>query len=282
MTRSRRPRADCLVTVPRSMSRGTGCFSYQDRKPWRTQPCRCACGDETARHAAGTAAEDRAGAELRADPRLRLRLHPLHRRAVVHQLQAAAGSFASGSASATIVRLFEPSELDHGAQEPRDLRHRSTSSSARCSGSVSRSCSTRRSAAKVLLRPIYLYPMALSFIVTGVAWKWFLDPGIGLEHAMHRCGWESFSFRWIKEGKMAIYTIVIAAVWQSSGFVMAMFLAGLARRRQRDHQGRADRRRFDRHDLSAHHHPADAAGVPVGLRGARPPRHQVLRPGGRA
>lgn len=77
------------------------------------------------------------------------------------------------------------------------------------------------------LRPIYLYPMALSFIVTGVAWKWFLDPGIGLEHVMHTWGWESFSFRWIKEGKMAIYTIVIAAVWQSSGFVMAMFLAGL-------------------------------------------------------
>ncbi len=77
------------------------------------------------------------------------------------------------------------------------------------------------------LRPIYLYPMALSFIVTGVAWKWFLDPGIGLEHVMHQIGWESFSFRWIKEGKFAIYTIVIAAVWQSSGFVMAMFLAGL-------------------------------------------------------
>lgn len=78
-----------------------------------------------------------------------------------------------------------------------------------------------------VLRPIYLYPMALSFIVTGVAWKWFLDPGIGLEHVMQSWGWESFSFRWIKDGKMAIYTIVIAAVWQSSGFVMAMFLAGL-------------------------------------------------------
>ena len=78
-----------------------------------------------------------------------------------------------------------------------------------------------------VLRPIYLYPMALSFIVTGVAWKWFLDPGIGLEHVMHQWGWESFSFRWIKEGPMAIYTIVIAAIWQSSGFVMAMFLAGL-------------------------------------------------------
>ena len=69
--------------------------------------------------------------------------------------------------------------------------------------------------------------MALSFIVTGTAWKWFLDPGIGLEHTMHIWGWESFTFTWIKDGKMAIYTIVIAAVWQSSGFVMAMFLAGL-------------------------------------------------------
>ncbi len=78
-----------------------------------------------------------------------------------------------------------------------------------------------------VLRPIYLYPMALSFIVTGTAWKWFLDPGIGLEKTMHLWGWESFSFNWIKDNDMAIYTIVIAAVWQTSGFVMAMFLAGL-------------------------------------------------------
>lgn len=78
-----------------------------------------------------------------------------------------------------------------------------------------------------VLRPIYLYPMALSFIVTGTAWKWFLDPGIGLEKTMRLWGWESFSFTWIKDGDLAIYTIVIAAVWQTSGFVMAMFLAGL-------------------------------------------------------
>ena len=81
--------------------------------------------------------------------------------------------------------------------------------------------------AEGLLRPIYLYPMALSFIVTGTAWKWFLDPGIGLEHTIQQWGWESFAFDWIKDRKMAIYTVVIAAVWQSSGFVMAMFLAGL-------------------------------------------------------
>ena len=78
-----------------------------------------------------------------------------------------------------------------------------------------------------ILRPLYLYPMALSFIVTGTAWKWFLDPGIGLENVMHQWGWESFKFGWIKDRTFAIYTVVIAAVWQSSGFVMAMFLAGL-------------------------------------------------------
>lgn len=78
-----------------------------------------------------------------------------------------------------------------------------------------------------LLRPIFLYPMALSFIVTGTAWKWILDPAIGLEVTVQRWGWETFQFDWIKDSDMAIYTIVIAAVWQSSGFVMAMFLAGL-------------------------------------------------------
>lgn len=78
-----------------------------------------------------------------------------------------------------------------------------------------------------VLRPIYLYPMALSFIVTGTAWKWFLNPGLGLEKTMHVWGWESFKFDWLINTDMAIYTIVIAGVWQTSGFIMAMFLAGL-------------------------------------------------------
>ncbi|MEO0989419.1 MAG: sugar ABC transporter permease [Pseudomonadota bacterium] len=78
-----------------------------------------------------------------------------------------------------------------------------------------------------VLRPLYLYPMALSFIVTGTAWKWFLDPGIGLENIVQTWGWTSFSFDWIKNRDFAIYTVILAAVWQSSGFTMAMFLAGL-------------------------------------------------------
>ena len=76
-------------------------------------------------------------------------------------------------------------------------------------------------------RSIFLYPMALSFIVTGTAWKWLLDPGVGLEHTMHNLGWESFAFGWIKDSDKAIYCVVIAAVWQTTGFVMALFLAGL-------------------------------------------------------
>lgn len=76
-------------------------------------------------------------------------------------------------------------------------------------------------------RSVFLYPMALSFIVTGTAWKWLLDPGVGLERTMRSLGWEGFSFGWIKDGDMAIYCVVIAAVWQTAGFVMAMFLAGL-------------------------------------------------------
>lgn len=77
------------------------------------------------------------------------------------------------------------------------------------------------------LRAIYLYPMALSFIVTGNAWKWLLNPGLGVEHIVHRWGWASFSFDWLVNPEKAIYTVVIAGVWQSAGFAMALFLAGL-------------------------------------------------------
>lgn len=77
------------------------------------------------------------------------------------------------------------------------------------------------------LRTIYLYPMAISFIVAGTAWKWILNPGIGIQKFMRDLGWSNFTFDWITDRNMAIYTLVIAAVWQASGFVMALFLAGL-------------------------------------------------------
>ncbi len=78
-----------------------------------------------------------------------------------------------------------------------------------------------------VIRTIYLYPMALSMIVTGTAWKWILNPGLGIEATVKKWGYENFTFDWLVNPDMAIYTVVIAGVWQSSGFVMALFLAGL-------------------------------------------------------
>ena len=81
--------------------------------------------------------------------------------------------------------------------------------------------------AEGVLRTIYLYPMALSLIVTGTAWKWILNPGLDIQQVVRGWGFESFTFDWLIKPEMAIYTVVIAAVWQASGFVMALFLAGL-------------------------------------------------------
>lgn len=77
------------------------------------------------------------------------------------------------------------------------------------------------------LRSIYLYPMALSFIVTGTAWKWILNPGLGVERVVQQLGFPGFTFDWLVNPQMSIYAVVIAGAWQSSGFVMALFLAGL-------------------------------------------------------
>ena len=76
-------------------------------------------------------------------------------------------------------------------------------------------------------RSIFLYPMAISFIVTGVAWKWLLNPEYGIEHVVRTLGWESFRFSWLVDPEWSVYTLVIAAVWQSTGFVVVLFLAGL-------------------------------------------------------
>ena len=77
------------------------------------------------------------------------------------------------------------------------------------------------------LRTIYLYPMALSFVVTGTAWKWLLNPDLGIEKMVHDWGFTHFTFDWLIQTDTAIYCIIIAGIWQSAGFTMALFLAGL-------------------------------------------------------
>ena len=77
--------------------------------------------------------------------------------------------------------------------------------------------------AEGFLRTIYLYPMALSFIVTGTAWKWILNPTLGIEKFARDIGFETFTFDWLTTPGMSIYTIVIAGVRPSSGLIMARF-----------------------------------------------------------
>lgn len=77
------------------------------------------------------------------------------------------------------------------------------------------------------LRAIYLYPLALSQIVAGTAWQWMLNPSLGLQEAVRNMGWTSFNMSWLSDPDKAIFCVVIAAVWQCTGFVAALFLAGL-------------------------------------------------------
>lgn len=78
-----------------------------------------------------------------------------------------------------------------------------------------------------LLRTVFLYPYAMSFVATGLVWQWVLNPESGLQQAVRQMGFADFSFDWIVDQDKVIYTIVIAAVWQASGLVMALMLAGL-------------------------------------------------------
>ena len=78
-----------------------------------------------------------------------------------------------------------------------------------------------------VLRTIFLYPYAMSFVATGLVWQWILTPGNGIEQVVHQAGFPNFVFDWIVDQDMVMYTIVIATVWQAAGLVMAMLLAGL-------------------------------------------------------
>jgi glucose/mannose transport system permease protein len=76
-------------------------------------------------------------------------------------------------------------------------------------------------------RTIFLYPLAVSFVVTGTVWKWLYSPDAGIQFLVNKLGWESFHFALTTDRKYAIYSIIITGIWQSSGFAMALFLAGL-------------------------------------------------------
>jgi glucose/mannose transport system permease protein len=78
-----------------------------------------------------------------------------------------------------------------------------------------------------LFRTIFLYSYATSFIVVGLVWRWIFDPSHGIQDVVRDLGFASFTFDWIANQRMAIFTVVIAAVWHGAGLVMVIALTGI-------------------------------------------------------
>ncbi len=76
-------------------------------------------------------------------------------------------------------------------------------------------------------RTIFLYPFAMSFVVTGLVWQWLFNPGMGLQNAIQALGWQGFTLDWTVRQDMVIYAVGLAMVWQGSGTTMAIMLAAL-------------------------------------------------------
>lgn len=76
-------------------------------------------------------------------------------------------------------------------------------------------------------RTIFLFPFALSFIVTGLVWQWILNPEFGVQSVVRSLGWESFAFDPLYDAQIVIYGVLIAGLWQGTGLVMCLLLAGL-------------------------------------------------------
>jgi glucose/mannose transport system permease protein len=76
-------------------------------------------------------------------------------------------------------------------------------------------------------RTIFLYPYALSFIVTGLVWQWMLNPEFGIQSIVRGLGFENFTFDPLYNPELVLYGVLVAGLWHGSGLVMCLMLAGL-------------------------------------------------------
>lgn len=88
-------------------------------------------------------------------------------------------------------------------------------------------CLDRKIRFESAFRSIFLYPFALSFVVTGLAWQWILNPDFGVQSVVRGWGWESFVFNPLNDPNTVIYGLLIAGLWQGTGLIMCIMLAGL-------------------------------------------------------
>lgn len=78
-----------------------------------------------------------------------------------------------------------------------------------------------------LFRSIFLYPFAMSLVVTGLVWQWMFDPNLGIQSAVRQIGWTSFSLAPLVNKETALYGVVLGGLWNGVGVTMAIMLAGL-------------------------------------------------------
>jgi glucose/mannose transport system permease protein len=76
-------------------------------------------------------------------------------------------------------------------------------------------------------RTIFLYPLAVSLIVTGIVWRWLFNPSLGMQSFLRGIGFEDATFNWLAEPETAMYGVILAMVWHGMGFYLALMLAGL-------------------------------------------------------
>lgn len=81
--------------------------------------------------------------------------------------------------------------------------------------------------AQTALSLVFLAPLSLSWLVTGLLWQWVLNPELGLERALRLLGWHGARFDALVRQETALYVVAGAATWHAAGLVMALFLAGL-------------------------------------------------------
>ncbi|HYS29989.1 MAG TPA: sugar ABC transporter permease [Candidatus Limnocylindria bacterium] len=79
----------------------------------------------------------------------------------------------------------------------------------------------------LIFQNVFMFPLALSFVVTGTVWRWIFNPNYGLNVLFQNVHLDFLKSGWLTDPHTALNSLTIAAVWQMSGFCMAMFLAGL-------------------------------------------------------
>ncbi len=88
-------------------------------------------------------------------------------------------------------------------------------------------CLDRKIRFEGVFRSIFLYPFALSFVVTGLAWQWILNPDFGMQSVVRDWGWTTFNFDPLNNPDIVMFGLLIAGIWQGSGLIMCIMLAGL-------------------------------------------------------